>query len=258
MKYPIFILILFLIQPAGAALAQNTEYSVVPVLLYHRLGLSVTDAMTVRTAVFAAQLAYLKSHDYTVIPLRHLTDYLAGKTTQLPARAVVICADDGHESVYTALFPLIRRYHVPVTLFIYPSAISNASYALTWQQLHEMQDSGLVDIQSHSYWHPNFKKEKVRLGKDAYEKFVRVQLVQSKSVLEKQFGKPVDMLAWPFGIYDDELIRAASAAGYVAAFTIERRAVSHTDNVMALPRFLMTDQVQFEKLLAASPSKASP
>ena len=48
------------------------------------------------------------------------------------------------------------------------------------------------------------------------------------------------MLAWPFGIYDDELIAAARRAGYVAAFSIERRNVTRDDNVMAIPRFLVT------------------
>ncbi|WP_202925576.1 putative glycoside hydrolase [Edaphobacter sp. 12200R-103] len=28
---------------------------------------------------------------------------------------------------------MILKHHAPVTLFIYPSAISNASYALTWE-----------------------------------------------------------------------------------------------------------------------------
>jgi Polysaccharide deacetylase len=50
-----------------------------------------------------------------------------------------------------------------VTLFVYPSAVSNAAYALTWEQLRELQATGLVDIQSHTYWHPNFREEKRRL-----------------------------------------------------------------------------------------------
>jgi peptidoglycan/xylan/chitin deacetylase (PgdA/CDA1 family) len=44
---------------------------------------------------------------------------------------VAITVDDGHLSVYTELYPLILKHRPPVTLFIYPSAISNASYALT-------------------------------------------------------------------------------------------------------------------------------
>jgi hypothetical protein len=69
---------------------------------------------------------------------------------------VAITVDDGHRSVYTDLYPRIVRLRQPVTLFIYPSAISNAPYALTWAKLSEMARSGLVDEQSHTYWHPNF------------------------------------------------------------------------------------------------------
>ncbi|MBU2786403.1 polysaccharide deacetylase family protein, partial [Acidithiobacillus ferriphilus] len=40
---------------------------VVPILLYHRFGPVVRDAMTVRTMVFAAQIEYLRSHGYQIV-----------------------------------------------------------------------------------------------------------------------------------------------------------------------------------------------
>jgi peptidoglycan/xylan/chitin deacetylase (PgdA/CDA1 family) len=115
-----------------------------------------------------------------------------------------------------------------------------------------MKASGLVDIQSHTFWHPNFKVDKKRLAPAAYEKFVQDQLVKSKTVLDQRLGLKVDLLAWPFGIYDDDLIKAASEAGYVAAFSIERRPVTRTEKVMSLPRFIVTDADRgdrFERLL---------
>ena len=42
--------------------------------------------------------------------------------------------------------------------------------------------------------------------------------MKSKAVLEQKLGGKVDLLAWPFGIYDPELMAWAQAAGYVAAF----------------------------------------
>ena len=250
------LLAVLFIQPLARGAESDGTGTEVPILVYHRLGEVAADSMTVRTSVFASQLEYLMAHDYTVIPLRRLVDYLAGKAPVPPARSVVITVDDGHKSVYTDLFPLLSRYHLPVTLFIYPSAISNAKYAMTWRQLREMQDSGLVDIQSHTYWHPNFRREKKRLQANAYEKFVRMQLSKSKAVLEQKLGNRVDMLAWPFGIYDNELINHARQSGYVAGFTLERRHAGRSDKLMALPRYLMTDQTQgkaFGKVLGVSP-----
>jgi peptidoglycan/xylan/chitin deacetylase (PgdA/CDA1 family) len=70
-----------------------------------------------------------------VIPLRELTDYYLGKRQAPQPHSVVITVDDGHISVYRDVFPLVRKCRIPVTLFIYPSAISNAPYAMTWVQL---------------------------------------------------------------------------------------------------------------------------
>jgi hypothetical protein len=49
------------------------------------------------------------------------------------------------------------------------------------------------------------------------------------------------MLAWPFGIHDAELAEAASRAGYVAAFTMERRHARPGADCLALPRYLIND-----------------
>jgi peptidoglycan/xylan/chitin deacetylase (PgdA/CDA1 family) len=224
----------------------------IPVLVYHRFGPTVTDSMTVTTSVLVSHLEYLRENGYVVIPLGQFVAYRLGDGPPPPPRAVVITVDDAHRSVYTHLFPLVRQYRMPVTLFVYPSAISNAPYAMTWEQLRELQASGFFDIQSHSYWHPNFKIEKKRLSHQRYEQLVEMQLTKSKATLEKNLSTHVNVLAWPFGIYDDELMRKAAEAGYVAALTLDRRHARESDPPFALPRYLMTDRDRgkvFERLI---------
>jgi peptidoglycan/xylan/chitin deacetylase (PgdA/CDA1 family) len=214
-----------------------------PILVYHRFGPTAADSMTVRTSQFEAQLKYLRDNGYQVVPLRAIVDCLRGQGAALSGKAVAITVDDGHRSVYTDMMPLIRRYRIPVTAFIYPSAISNASYAMTWEQLRQLIGSGFFDVQSHTYWHPNFKVEKRRLGADDYHLLVKTQLAKSRRVLGERLGVEADMIAWPFGIYDDDLGREARALGYVAGYTLERRAVRAGDDIMALPRHLMVDSL---------------
>jgi peptidoglycan/xylan/chitin deacetylase (PgdA/CDA1 family) len=208
--------------------------------------------MTVSTRVFESQLGLIRQGGYHVIPLRELVDSILGGGA-LPSKTVVITADDGHESIYTEMVPRMKRYGFPAALFIYPSAISNAKWAMTWPQLIELERSGLFDIESHTYWHPNFKTEKRRLTDAAYRDFVAWQLEHSKQILEQKLMKRVDLLAWPFGIYDDGLMEAARQAGYRAAFSLDRRPATASDRPMAFPRYLMTDAQQgsvFERLLA--------
>lgn len=230
----------------------------VPILLYHRFGPAISDSMTMTTAVFESHLKYLRDNSYTVISLRQFVNYRLGKGPPPSSRSVVIVADDGHKSIYTDMLPLIKKYNVPVTLFIYPSAISNAPYAMTWEQLREIKKTGLFEIQSHTYWHPDFRKEKKRLSSVEYAKFVEMQLKKSKDRLEKEFDIEVNMLAWPFGICDDWLISKAIEAGYVASFTIERHHVSSSDSIMKLPRYLLQNADQeraFEMILAGNSRK---
>jgi peptidoglycan/xylan/chitin deacetylase (PgdA/CDA1 family) len=221
--------------------ASAEEMAGVPVLGYHRFGPTVADSMTVTTPVFESQLKWLAENQYTVIPLRTLVDFLRGQGPPPPPRSVVITVDDGHQSVYSVMLPLVRKYSIPVTLFIYPSAISNASYAMRWEQLKELKQTGFFDIQSHSYWHPNFHREKKKLPPADYQKLVETQLKKSRSVLEEKSGSKVDILAWPFGIYDEALEKDAEQAGYVAAFSIDHRHAKKSDPMMALPRYLIAN-----------------
>lgn len=244
---------------AGAALAaplKSAEQSPpnwrIPVLVYHRFGPVAVDSMTLRTASFENQLSVIRKQRLRVAKLAEVVAAVRAPGQVHDSKVIALTADDGHKSVYESMWPIIQQERLPVTLFIYPSAISSAPYALTWDQLREMVRHGLVTIGSHTFWHPNFRNEKRRLDPKAYRPFVKFQLERSKQELEHRLSVPIPFLAWPFGIYDDELIDAARQAGYTAAFTIERRPVSPSDRLMTLPRFLMTDadvDDRFERLI---------
>jgi len=249
-------LIGILVWDAGIATAEGGLQ--VPILVYHRFGPVVADSMTVTTAVFDSELRYLRDHGYSVIPLKQYVDYRLGKASPPPQHSVVITVDDGHRSVYSEMLPIVTRYRVPVTLFIYPSAISNATYAMTWEQLRELQATGLFGIQSHTYWHPNFKTERERLTPSEFERFVSNQLTKSRDKLQAEMGTGIDLLAWPFGIYDDQLTGLAKNVGYVAALTLDGRPARDGDDLMTLPRYLMTNAYRghaFEQLLSRSAAR---
>jgi len=230
----------------------------VPILLYHRFGPTVADGMTVTTPVFESHLKYLRDTGYKVIPLRQLVDWYQKKGPAPAPKSVVIVEDDAHKSVYTDMLPLAKKYNVPVTVFIYPSAVSNAKYAMTWDQIRELKKSGLFDLQGHTYWHPNFKRDKKKMKPQEYEKSVVIQLTKSKAKIEKELGGKVDMLAWPFGIFDDDLLKKAADAGYVATFTIVAHHAGPADIVNKLPRYLLINSDQgkaFAQIVAGSAPK---
>ncbi|WP_449412945.1 polysaccharide deacetylase family protein [Pandoraea soli] len=224
---------------AGITNAAPAQHDVL-ILVYHRFAERVTDSTTVRTETFRSQLRFFEDNGYRVVPLADVIAWHAGGQDNLPPRALVLTVDDGHRSVYEVLWPMVKGRSVPVTLFVYPSAISNASYAMTWDQLRELAQSGTVDVESHTEWHPNFKTERARLTPAAYRRFVHDQLRRSRERIERELHRSVRLLAWPFGIYDTELEAMARDEGYTNGFSLDAKPVTPRSSTMALPRYLMT------------------
>ncbi|HEY5513056.1 MAG TPA: polysaccharide deacetylase family protein, partial [Geomonas sp.] len=105
---------------------------------------------------------------------------------------------------------------------------------------------------------PNFKHDKKKMAPAEFEKSVTLQLKKSKDKLEKELGGTVDLLAWPFGIYDDHLLKRAAEIGYKATFTIEAHHAGPRDSVMKLPRYLLINADQgksFARILEGSAPK---
>ena len=143
---------------AAPSPARSADASV-PILLYHRFSPSVPGSTTVTTPAFEEQLAWLADHHYTVARLASVVAALRGGAPLDPT-TVAITVDDGRRSQYTEMFPIVLHYKVPVTLFVYTDAVSFEPDALTWAEIEEMLQSGLVDVQSHTCSHPDFDKER--------------------------------------------------------------------------------------------------
>lgn len=246
---------LLLVASFISANAWSSNLVNVPILAYHNFDPKAKGEMTLNTARFEEQLIWLRDNGYTVIPLQQYVDYLQGKINSLPEKSVVITADDGRKSVYTYMWPLVRKYNVPVTLFIYPTAISNAPYAMTWEQLKELQATGLFDIQGHTYWHPNFKQERRRLSESEYNKLVYAQFVSAKKLIDKKLGTNITLLAWPYGIYDDYLEREAARSGYISAFSIDARPANRSENIMSQPRYMIVEGQSMQTFAAIASGK---
>ncbi len=253
-----FILVLTVMFPC-VSFADNNNLSI-PIILYHNLNPTTPGSMNITPQKFEENLKLLKDNGFTFIPLKDAVEYLQGKRTTLPPKPVVITADDGWESVYTYMYPVIKKLNIPVTLFIYPGSISSSKHFLSWDQLKELKDTGLFDIQGHTYSHPNFKVAKRKLSPAAYEQFVQKELFTSKKILEDKMGITVTLLAWPFGIYNDYLENEAAKAGYVMAFTIDYHTANRSFKPMEQPRFMIVDKLAdqtFKIILSSAAPKSN-
>jgi len=241
MRFIYFFILVLTMMFSSTAFADNNLN--IPIILYHNLNPTVPGSMTITPQKFQANLKLLKDNGFTFITLKEAVEYLQGKRMTLPPKPVVLTADDGWESVYTYMYPIIKKLNIPVTLFIYPESISSGNHFLSWNQLKELKDTGLFDIQGHTYSHPNFKIAKRKLSPVAYEQFVWKELSTSKEMLEDKLGIKVTLLAWPFGIYNNYLENEAKKAGYIMAFTIGYHTANRNFKPMEQPRFMVVDNL---------------
>ncbi len=170
------------------------ESSYIPILMYH----SITDTVSkenenscVETSLFEAQIKSLLDNGYTPINFKDLSDYLDGNRS-LPEKPILITMDDGYLNNYTNAYPIYKKYNVQATLFVSPYYMQedNTERHFGWRAAQEMEDSGLIDIQSHGYDHTPLSSLSL--------KDIRYQVTRSKGLIEHHLGsRDVTVVAYP-------------------------------------------------------------
>jgi len=197
-----------------------------------------------------AQLQMLRAMGFTFLTMSEAVALLSGKWRgPVPKRAVVLTVDDGFRSAYTVLFPLLRRYKAKATLFVYTSWLGKTSNALTWEQLREMTQSGLVEIASHTVTHP-YPRRLRKLPDAQYRQRMWKEFVQSKQELEQRLGVRIAGLAYPGGYVDETLKELAKRAGYQWAVVVNPQPIRITSDRYALPRYGVSAQTSVAVLKA--------
>lgn len=224
--------------------------TIIPTLLYHHfveVG-DKTGGATITNKEFKEQIVYLKSKGYNTINDRDMFDfYYNGK--ELPKNPIHITMDDGYESNFKFAYPILKENNMKATIFLIVSSAekkSNLSY-LTWNQMKEMSDSGVMSIQSHTHDLHNkvvvdsIKKSEMVAGDSIeYHNKVKDDLMTSKKLIEGQLGNKVTSLAYPFGDYNQKNLSDVKEVGLKTAYTVVHGVNSLSTNPLELHRINIT------------------
>jgi len=189
--------------------------STVPVLCFHQLReFRADDSAYARTmitppAVFTAQLQALRDGGYTPISAAALVDHLQFGTV-LPERAVLLTFDDGSATHHSVALPVLADFGFPATFFPMTVVLDKPDW-LSSDQLRDLDRAGMT-IGAHTWDHQRVD----RLTDDQWA----TQLDRPRAQLAGILGHPVDLLAYPFGVWSQEALSHTAAAGYRAAFQL--------------------------------------
>lgn len=184
----------------------------IPVLNYHQINDTEKNALTVNTEQFEAQMKYLSENGYTTITPADMLDAWENGT-KLPEKPVIITFDDGYLDNYNHAFPILEKYQLKATIFLISDYVNTYPNYLTWSAVQDMQESGLIDFESHTLSHEE-------LTKAPSLDEAKHQLIGSKQAIEWNLGKQVNFIAYPCGEYDADIEQATKDADYRAAFTV--------------------------------------
>lgn len=213
-----------------------------PVLLYHRIddaGLSTSTA----PEVFRRHLELLREHGWRSLSADEFTYYLdAGMP--MPRQSFLITFDDGYASVHDTALDIMRDLDCKAIVFLATQFIRGPQHGsavldadgdsgkyLSWEQARAMQESGIVDCQSHSHTHNNFT---------TYEpKQLRADLQASIELLTNELRLPhrhMRHLAWPWGLATPAWRDIATAVGLRYQHGVSRLAFRFGMDTRDIPR----------------------
>ncbi|TYP88918.1 polysaccharide deacetylase family protein [Blastococcus xanthinilyticus] len=201
--------------PTPATAQEVLARSTVPVLCFHQLREPRADdsayARTIITPppVFRAQLQALRDGGRTAIGVPDLLDHLQFGAP-LPDRPVLLTFDDGSATHHSVALPVLREFGWPGAFFPMTVVLGKTDW-LSADQLRELDAAGMT-IGAHSWDHQRVDQ----LTGDAWA----VQLDQPRAELAGILGHPVDVMAYPHGMWSPEALPRVEAAGYRAAFQL--------------------------------------
>ena len=210
------------------------------ILVYHRVAWvdfqdPHLDNWNVRPDLFDRQIASL-ARDVDVIALTDVPARLQAVERGESAKpAVCLTFDDGFANFHSEVLPVLRRYHVPATLFAVTKFIdsdrpmpfdrwscrhadrvpASAWRPISWKEIDECAASGLVRIGSHSHQH--------RIGATCTRDDLRAEAQHSREILRIHLGdEHSTCFSYPYGssrppLVPPAYVEAVEEAGYSLA-----------------------------------------
>jgi len=223
---------------------------------------------------FEKIIKYLRKYNYNILHLNDLA-YKLEHNIPIPDNSVVITFDDGYKSLYTDIFPIVKKYKVPVTIFLVSDYIGysepfwwdiklsdiikreNRHLYAEWKKIpNRVRKKKLLEI-----WRKFDKagfENRLLSWKEIYEmnrcEFIDFQshsrshhslvyssnasdeILISKKLLEKELNKHITSFSYPFGDFTEEHVDIVRRAGYKIAVTTEIGVNDNTTNPYKLRR----------------------
>jgi poly-beta-1,6-N-acetyl-D-glucosamine N-deacetylase len=215
-------------------------------VVYHDITQDVIEKDDTKVDEFIKQLDFFKASGYQAVSIQDLQEAAKGKKT-LPPKAILFTFDDAYESFYQYAYPALKLYNYPAVLSVVTSWVEGRTPGIykkkkymTWDQLKEVADSGLVTIASHSdnlhklvianpqgnlepspitfIYNPQTQHYETD---QQFRERIRDDLAKSREIFGQRLGRKPIVLTWPYGTYNQIGIQEARQLGFEICLTVD-------------------------------------
>lgn len=214
------------------------DYGVdVPIIMYHAVSAveSIQNDYVISPSEFESDLLYLHEQGYTTVFMEDLIKFV-NSGGSLPEKPVVLTFDDGYYNNYLYVYPLLQKYNCKAT--ISPIAYYSELYSesdevderyshVTWEQLSEMHESGLVEICNHTYNLHSSEGERMGIGRaegeslESYIELITNDILTAQQIIMYNTNVECDVFVYPFGVWNDDALGVIKDLGFSAVLTVE-------------------------------------
>ncbi|MFH1518943.1 MAG: polysaccharide deacetylase family protein [Candidatus Omnitrophota bacterium] len=227
-------LVIFLLVPAvlfGSLVIYLNQNYATPILMYHSLDKArVETYAAIDPEVFRQQMEFIKAGGYKVTPF---VDYchLLKMGKPVPRDLVVITFDDGYRDNQKAI-AILKEFGYPATIFLIAEEIGKNGF-LSKEDIASFLNNAGPGIGSHTLTHAYLPDQGIT--------GMQREILQSKKLLEEYFSQNIELVSYPIGGFNQAVLTAAQAAGYLCGCTTNR-GFSREIDPFALRRIKVTNR----------------
>lgn len=249
-----FAILILIVSIIGGKAFYKITVKDIPVLLYHCITedevLATSNSLYITKDKFEKDLIYLKENGYTTIFAKDLDK-------PLPEKPIVITFDDGYKDNYILGYPLLKKYEMKATIFILAYTLDEKMpHKLSWEEAKYLADSGVVDIQSHTYdLHYSNEDGTVAMHQSSdesdeeYRRRIFDDIDKMNDRFDKYLGYRPTIFAYPFGKYTQKSEAVFNEAGYKITFTTESRIGNDKEDLSLFPRLAVQQSTNLDTIL---------
>jgi peptidoglycan/xylan/chitin deacetylase (PgdA/CDA1 family) len=214
---------------------------------YHSVTEDGPPYLSLRPETFRRQLDLLAGAGFRS-GTRDVLERLAGGERP-SGRYAFLTFDDGFLDTATAAMPLMSERGLTGMAFVLPGHLDRGA-ALAWPEvageaarrprLMRSMDWSMLETLIEAGWEVGSHTMSHARLPELSDEALAQELLDSRRTLEARLGR-CDLLAYPFGAWDERVARAAAAAGYSFAFTLPFGGQSGATR-MSIPRVTVDDR----------------